>query len=164
METVAVLELPGVQRSHGAIWQWMHRLADSEPDPPTAQPSRVAVDETAVKIGIEWYWLYAAVDLNPLYLDRISQQLYVAEFGYISDAIDLQYMEEPDAAVTADSYDDALQRYAATLTELDSFQNLHQLTGEFQTPEIVVEGGVKPDRIVEWRLLKAIRDEQSPSE
>ncbi|MDL0130265.1 IS6 family transposase, partial [Halobacterium salinarum] len=43
---------------------WVHRLADSVPDPPTAKPSRVAVDETAVKINGEWSWLYAAIDLD----------------------------------------------------------------------------------------------------
>ena len=40
-ETAAVLECVGIYRSHQAIWQWVHRLADSAPDPPTAQPSRV---------------------------------------------------------------------------------------------------------------------------
>ena len=50
-ETSAVLDLLGVERSHGAIWQWTHRLADSEHDPPPAQPARVAVDEAAVKIN-----------------------------------------------------------------------------------------------------------------
>ena len=33
-------------------------------DPPEAQPKRVAVDETAVKINGEWSWLYAAIDLE----------------------------------------------------------------------------------------------------
>jgi putative transposase len=63
-ETTTILAELGVQRSHQAVWQWVHRLADSVPDPPTAQPSRVAVDETAVKINGEWSWLYAAIDLD----------------------------------------------------------------------------------------------------
>jgi transposase-like protein len=42
------------------IFQWVHRVADSVPDPPEAKPKRVAVDETAVKINGEWSWLYAA--------------------------------------------------------------------------------------------------------
>jgi transposase-like protein len=46
------------------IWQLVHRLADSVPDPPSAQPTRIAVDETAVKINGEWSWLYAAIDLD----------------------------------------------------------------------------------------------------
>ncbi|MDL0133711.1 IS6 family transposase [Halobacterium salinarum] len=63
-ETTTILAELGVERSHQAVWQWVHRLADSVPDPPTAKPSRVAVDETAVKINGEWSWLYAAIDLD----------------------------------------------------------------------------------------------------
>jgi putative transposase len=55
-ETTTILAELGVERSHQAVWQWVHRLADSVPDPPTAKPSRVAVDETAVKINGEWSW------------------------------------------------------------------------------------------------------------
>ena len=63
-ETTSILAELGVERSHGAVWNWVHRIADSVSDPPTAQPSRVAVDETAVKINGEWSWLYAAIDLD----------------------------------------------------------------------------------------------------
>ncbi len=63
-ETQEILRLCGVQRSHQAIFQWVHRVADSVPDPPEAQPKQVAVDETAVKINGEWSWLYAAIDLD----------------------------------------------------------------------------------------------------
>ena len=65
-ETVAILDLLGVDRSHGAVWEWTHRLADNQADPPTAEPSRVAVDETAVQIGTEWRWCYAAIDLDSM--------------------------------------------------------------------------------------------------
>jgi len=63
-ETKEILRLSGVERSHQAICQWVHRVADSVGDPPTAKPSRVAVDETAIKINGEWSWLYAAIDLD----------------------------------------------------------------------------------------------------
>ncbi|GAA0276013.1 IS6 family transposase [Halobacterium noricense] len=63
-ETTTILAELGVERSHQDVWQWVHRLADSVPDPTTASPSRVAVDETAVKINGEWSWLYAAIDLD----------------------------------------------------------------------------------------------------
>ncbi|MDZ7745860.1 MAG: IS6 family transposase [Halobacteriales archaeon] len=63
-ETEAILRLLGVERSHQAIWQWVHRLADSVSDPPSAQPTRVAVDETAVRINGELSWVYAAIDLD----------------------------------------------------------------------------------------------------
>ena len=52
-ETEVILRLLDVQRSHQAIWQWVHRLADSVSYPPSAQPTRVAVNETAVKINGE---------------------------------------------------------------------------------------------------------------
>jgi hypothetical protein len=37
-ETVAILDLMGVGRSHGALWNWMHTLFEAQSDPPTAQP------------------------------------------------------------------------------------------------------------------------------
>ena len=74
-ETTAVLSVLGVERSHGAVWRWVHRLADSGCDPPSAQPTRVAVDETAVKINGEWSWVYAAIDTETKLL------LDVAVFG-----------------------------------------------------------------------------------
>ncbi|RLM48925.1 IS6 family transposase, partial [Halorubrum sp. Atlit-28R] len=61
-ETKEILRYLGVERSHQAVWQWVHRLADSGHTPPEAKPKRVAVDETAVKINGEWSWLYAAID------------------------------------------------------------------------------------------------------
>src|SRR6056297_1561036 len=63
-ETAAILGLVGVERTHGAVWNWVHRLADSVGDPPSAQPTRVAVDETAVRINGELSWAYAAIDLD----------------------------------------------------------------------------------------------------
>ena len=33
-ETVAILDLLDVDRSHGAVWDWTHRLADDQDDPP----------------------------------------------------------------------------------------------------------------------------------
>ncbi|RKD86217.1 IS6 family transposase [Halopiger aswanensis] len=63
-ETQEILRLLGVERPHQAIWHWVHRIADSVPDPPTAKPSRVAVDETAVRINGNRSWMYAAIDLD----------------------------------------------------------------------------------------------------
>ncbi len=51
----------GIERPHGAVRNWVHPLGDSVPDPPRASPSRVAVDETAVKINDDWSWLYDAI-------------------------------------------------------------------------------------------------------
>ena len=63
-ETQSILRLIGVERTHQAIWHWVHRLADSVPDPAGAKPSRVAVDETAVKINGHWSWVYAPTNLD----------------------------------------------------------------------------------------------------
>jgi len=63
-ETQAILRLFGVQRSHQAIFQWVHRVADSVPDPPEAQPKWVAADETAVKTNGGWSWVCAAIYLD----------------------------------------------------------------------------------------------------
>ena len=65
-ETVAILGLLDVDRSHGAVWDWTHRLADDQDDSPRSAPRRVAVDETAIQIGTEWRWCYAAIDLDSM--------------------------------------------------------------------------------------------------
>ena len=49
-EAAAVLELLGVDRSHGAVWNWTHDLDEGQADPPTAEPSRVAVDEKQIEV------------------------------------------------------------------------------------------------------------------
>jgi len=63
-ETATILDVLGVNRTYQAIFQWMHRIADSGCDPPSAAPTRVAIDETAVKLNGELSWLYAAIDLD----------------------------------------------------------------------------------------------------
>jgi transposase-like protein len=71
-EAAAVLELLGVDRSHRAVWNWTHDLADAQADPPTAQPSRVAVDEKRIEIDGEEKWLYAAIDTESKLLLEID--------------------------------------------------------------------------------------------
>lgn len=63
-ETESILRLLGVEPSFQAIFQQVRRLADIFIDPPTAQPRRVPVDETAVKINGKRSWLYAAIGLD----------------------------------------------------------------------------------------------------
>ena len=71
-EVAAVLELLGVDRSHGAVWNWTHDLAESQADPPTAAPSRVAVDEKQIEVDGEEKWLYAAIDTESKLLLEID--------------------------------------------------------------------------------------------
>jgi putative transposase len=71
-EIVAVLDWLGVDRSHGAVWNWTHTLAEAQDDPPTAEPSRVAVDETQIEVEGENKWLYAAIDTESKLLLEID--------------------------------------------------------------------------------------------
>ncbi|MFA9416399.1 IS6 family transposase [Natrinema sp. HArc-T2] len=71
-EVVAVLDLLGVDRSHGAVWNWTHDLAESQADPPAAAPSRVAVDEKQIEVDGKKKWLYAAIDTESKLLLEID--------------------------------------------------------------------------------------------
>ena len=71
-EVTAVLELLDVSRSHGAVWNWTHDLADAQGDPLTAEPSRVAVDEKQIEVDGEEKWLYAAIDTESKLLLEID--------------------------------------------------------------------------------------------
>jgi len=71
-ETVAILDLLGVDRSHGAVWNWVHTLSEHQSDPPTASPSRVAVDEKQIEVDGEDKWLFAAIDTNSKLLLEID--------------------------------------------------------------------------------------------
>jgi len=71
-ETVAILDLLGVDRSHDAVWNWVHTLSEAQSDPPTASPSRVAVDEKQIEVDGEKKWLYAAIDTESRLLLEID--------------------------------------------------------------------------------------------
>jgi transposase-like protein len=103
-ETVAILDLLGVDRSHGAVWNWVHTLPEAQSDPPTAEPSRVAVDEKQIEVDGEKKWLYAAVDVDSklllevdvfsrrgtdpaaAFLHRLTQKHNVADTVFLVDA------------------------------------------------------------------------------
>jgi transposase-like protein len=71
-EVATVLELLSVDRFHGAVWNWTHDLAEMQSDPPTAQPSRVAVDEKQIEVDGEKKWLYAPIDTDSKLLLNID--------------------------------------------------------------------------------------------
>jgi transposase-like protein len=71
-EVPAVLEVLGINRSHGAVWNWTHDLAEAQGDPPTVEPSWVAVDEKQIEVDGEDKWLYAAVDTESKLLLEID--------------------------------------------------------------------------------------------
>ena len=71
-EVEAVLDWLGVDRCYQAIWNWKEKLAETQHDPPTATPSRVAVDEKQITVDGEKQWLYAAIDLESRLLLEID--------------------------------------------------------------------------------------------
>jgi hypothetical protein len=52
-EMVAILDLLGADRSHGAVWNWVPKLSEAQSDPPTAEPSGVAVDEKETRLTVK---------------------------------------------------------------------------------------------------------------
>jgi transposase-like protein len=103
-EVEAVLDWLGVDRYHQAIWYWKETAVESQSDPPTAAPSRVAVDEKQIEGDGEKKWLYAAIDTESkllldvdvfsrrgtdpaaAFLHRLSKQHDVANAGFLVDA------------------------------------------------------------------------------
>ncbi len=60
-EVEAVLDWLGVDPSHQTIWHGKETLAKIQSDPPTASPSRIAVDENQIGVNGEKKWLYVAI-------------------------------------------------------------------------------------------------------
>lgn len=80
--------------------------------------------------------------------ELVESEPYVADFKLFSDAIDFQYMNEPDDAMVSDSKEDALRRYAETTTRVDSFERLNEICSRFHLPEVIIEDSVPTDAIV----------------
>jgi transposase-like protein len=103
-EVVAVFEWVDVDRSHGAVWNWTHTLSENQDDPPTAEPSRVAVDEKQIEVDGEKKWLYAAIDTDSklllevdvfsrrgtdpaaAFLHRLTEKHDVSDTEFLTDA------------------------------------------------------------------------------
>ena len=68
---MAILDLLGVDRSHGAVWNWVHTLSEAQSDLPTAAPSRAGVDENQIEVDGK-KWLYAAIDTDSKLLLEID--------------------------------------------------------------------------------------------
>ena len=79
-EVVAVFEWLDVDRSHGAVWNWTHTLAEKQADPPTAKPSRVAVDETQITVDGE---KSGSTPLSTLTRSCCSISTYSADAGSV---------------------------------------------------------------------------------
>lgn len=92
----------------------------------------------------------------------IDANLYMGEFRLISDAIDFQFMGKPDEAMVSQSYEDALTRYAKSFTEIEKVSQVEKISEGFHTPEVVVEGGIKPSAITECIFWKQLHTQGLP--
>ncbi len=112
-EVVSVLDLLGVDRSHGAIWNWTHTLSEAQSDPPTATPSRVAVDEKQIEVDGEKKWLYAAIDTESkllLEIDVFSRRGTDPAAAFLSRLEEKHDLDETEFLVDAGGYLTALAR------------------------------------------------------
>jgi len=83
-------------------------------------------------------------------LEVVSGRVFTGEFDLFSDIIDFQFMDEPDDCMMSESYSDALQQYAESVTEVESMEDLSEACAGFERPEVLVEGGVSPGAISGW--------------
>jgi len=95
--TVSILEAFGVDRVRSTVSNWVHK-ADLQPKEGRS-PDQVAVDETAIRLNNEQYWLYTAVNpesnkilysaLEPTRNNGIAQQFFhdLREKHHVEDAM-----------------------------------------------------------------------------
>ena len=88
--------------------------------------------------------------------EEINTELYVADFQYFSDIIDLTFMDEPDHAVASASYEDALINYANSVTPITEFESVTEMTEAFHTAEVLVEGGISESHFTEVIFAKDV--------
>jgi transposase-like protein len=113
-EIVAVFDLLGVDRSHGAVWNWTHTLSEEQSDPPTASPSRVAVDEKQIEVDGEKRWLYAAIDTESkllLEIDVYSRRGTDPAAAFLHRLTEKHDVSETEFLVDAGGYLTALFRH-----------------------------------------------------
>jgi len=81
--------------------------------------------------------------------EGIKEELYVADFNYFSDVIDLTHMETPNDAMRSESYEDALINYANSVTPVTAYESVADIDGEHRTTEVLIEDGISASRIEE---------------
>jgi len=105
-----VFEWLDVDRSHEAVWNWTHALSETQEDPPTAEPSRVAVDKTQITVDGEKKWLYAAIDTDSkvlLEVDVFSRRgtdpatAFLHRFTEKHDVSDTEFLTDAGGYLTA---------------------------------------------------------------
>ncbi|MFA9518718.1 IS6 family transposase [Halopenitus sp. H-Gu1] len=105
--TVVLLEELGVKRSRTAVHNWIQK-AELQPAGGES-PDRVAVDQKAIRVNNNWYWLYAAVD------PETNRILHTRLFPTYTAAIAREFLSEliekhdvKDAVFLIDNADDLI--------------------------------------------------------
>lgn len=107
-EVKAVLDWLGVDCCYQAVWK--EKLAETQRDPPTATPSRVAVDEKQITVDGEKQWLYAASDTESkllLEVDVYSRRgispaaAFLHRFTEKHDVADTEFLVDTGGYLTA---------------------------------------------------------------
>ena len=140
--TVTLLEDLGVERSRVAIHNWVQK-ADLQPAGGES-PDHVAVDQKAIHINDEQYWLYAAVDpatnrilhsrLFPTYTIPIAREFLtdLAEKHDVSDAVFL--VDDADdliGALRQENYSYRVQQHGFRNSVEHVFREIQRRTSSF---------------------------------
>ena len=113
-EVEGVLAWLGVDRCYQAVWNWKEKLAEEQSDPPTAKPSRVAVDEKQIEVDGEKKWLYAAIDTDSkllLEVDVYSRRGTDPAAAFLHRLTEKHNVSETEFLVDAGGYLTALARH-----------------------------------------------------
>lgn len=132
---------------NGIIPQTSHRdsLEEDIPDLPVTRQDCVFLYGEREQAELMVSGDRAIIVVDP---ELISGLLYGGEFRLISDAIDHQYVDEPDFVMISETYEEALHRYSELLVEISNLSLLEEKCESFEFPEILVEGGVDPNAII----------------
>ena len=60
----------------------VHRVGEEAPDPPRSAPERVGVDETAITVGPQQCWVYAAIDVDTKILLGVHVSRWLAAYAF----------------------------------------------------------------------------------
>ena len=83
-------------------------------------------------------------------------ELYVADFDFFSDVIELRHKDEPDSIIQSESYEAALTNYAESVIPFNTFDSVAEMDNEFRTPELLIEANIPSGNIRETLICKEI--------
>jgi putative transposase len=140
--TVVLLDDLGVDRSRVAVHTWVQK-ADLEPAGGD-QPDRVAVDQKAIRVTDQQYWLYAAVDpatnrflhvrLFPTYMIPIARE-FLTELAENHDVADAVFLVDDAAdligALRRENYSYLVQHHGFRNTVERVFREGERRTSSF---------------------------------